>query len=196
LEGMETRIGGDGDENPRALLRAGREGDSIPAPIIPGPRLIRLRTAIILIAAIAPLTLVIGAGGARLAARASQTAAAATVSAPAPIPTETLGECVSDLNNLVATIAPMSGDVAAQVVAQLPPNDAAAMGSLDALVALDALPPPPDASTLAHVLARRSDSSREAVLSALPPEQQAVVKAALLDTALTYLTHRVPPACP
>ena len=144
----------------------------------------------------APLALVIGAGGARLAARASQTPAAPTVALSAPIPIETPGECASDVNNLLATIAPMPGDVAAQVVAQLSPRAAAAMGSLDALVALDALPLPPDAPTLAHVLARQSDSSRQAVLSALPPEQQAVVKAALLDTALTYMTQRVPPACP
>ena len=194
---MPARSRFSGDEgNPPALLRAGREGDSIPAPVIPGPRLIPLRTAIIAIAAMAPLALVVGAGGATLAARASQTPAAPTVAPSAPNPNETLSECGSDVNHLLATVARMPGDVVAQVVTQLSPRAAAAMESLDALVAVDALPPPPDAPTLAHALARQSDASRQAVLSALPPEQQAVVKAALLDTALTYMTQRVPPACP
>jgi hypothetical protein len=148
------------------------------------------------IAAIAPLALVIGASAAGLAARASKTPASPAVSSPAPLPSETLGECASDIPNLVTAIAWMPGDVAAQVVAQLPPHAAAATGSLDALVTGDALPPRPDAPTLAHVLARQGGSTRRAVLRALPPEQQSAVEAALLDAALLYMTDRVPLPCP
>jgi hypothetical protein len=145
------------------------------------------------IAAIATLALVIGAGGAALASR-SQARAAPVVSAP--IPSGALGECVSDMPNLVTTIAWMPGDVAAQVVAQLPPHVAAATSSLDSLVTFDALPPRPDAPTLAHVLARLRDSTRRAVLRALATEQLAAVEAALLETSLAYMTDRTPPPCP
>jgi hypothetical protein len=175
------------------LLPAGRHGVPAPPPITRGPRLIRLRTAIVAIAPIATVALVIGAGGAGLASRAAGPAAPVV---SAPIPSGALGACTSDMPNLVSTIAWMPGDVAAQVVAQLPPHVAAATSSLDSLVTVDALPPRPDAPTLAHVLARQRDSSRRAVLRALPPEQLAAVEAELLETSLAYMTDRVPPPCP
>ena len=182
---------------PPALLRAGGHGASVPAPIAAGPKVIRVRTAVIAIGAIATLALVIGgASGARLGAQAARNPASPNVSSRAPIPSGTLGECASDMANLVTTIARMPGDVAAQVVAQLPPHAAAATSSLDSLVTVDALPPRPDAPTLAHVLARQRDSTRRAVLRALPPEQLAAVEAELLETSLVYMTDRTPPPCP
>jgi hypothetical protein len=98
--------------------------------------------------------------------------------------------------SLFATLAPLPGEVAASVVSQLPPDAAAAMSSLASATSPVALPPPPDPATLAHVLARMSGPSRRAVLNALPADQQAAVNAALLDTALLYMTYRVHPACP
>jgi hypothetical protein len=127
----------------------------------------------------------------------SSTQAHRVVPTPALTPTQDIGICASDVVNLVATIASVPGDVASEAMAHLSADYSAAIDSLAMTTAArNARPPPPDAPTLAHLLARLSGSNRRAVLSALPPEHQVATNAALLDTALTFMTYGVRPACP
>ena len=185
-----------------ALLRAAHQDQQEPAAIPSGPRLVRRRSAVAVVAVLIPLALLLGASAAELRARASTAparrfaATSATTPAPTPVPTRDLGTCASDYTSLFTAIAPLPGDIAAQVVAQLSPDYADAIGRLAMSISPDALPPPPDAPTLAHVLARLSAPERRAVLSALPPEQQDAVNRELLDTALLFMTYGIRPPCP
>jgi hypothetical protein len=158
---------------------------------------VRRRTAIVVVAVLTPLALILGASVTKLTAQPARTGAARLAPTPAPtsslVPAAHLGICASDAENLFAAIAPLPGEVAARVVAELPPDYAAAF---DSFARAGALPAQPDTPTLAHVLARLSGSDRRAVLTAIPAERQAVINAALLDTALMYMTYAVRPACP
>jgi hypothetical protein len=182
-----------------ALLRAAEVGHST-AAVTSGPRLVRRRSAIATVAVLIPLALLIGASAAELRARVSSSTArrfaATSATTPAPVPTRDLGTCASDYENVFATLAPLPGDVAAQVVSHLSREYAAAFDSFAMALPPDAVPPPPDAPTLAHVLARLDAAVRRAVLSALSPEQQTLVNRELLDTALLFMTYGVRPPCP
>jgi hypothetical protein len=177
------------------LLRAAIEHQSDSIAFSQSPQMIRRRTAIIAAAVLTLLGALGGAGAAELDARSSPGAPLRLGSALGAVPAR-VGTCPSDELNLFAILAPLPGDVAAQVVAQLSPRYAGAMGSLAAAMSPDALPPVPDSVTLAQLLARMGASERNAVLSARSPEQQAAVKAALLDTALVFMTYGVAPDCP
>jgi len=183
-----------------ALLRASPEAQQDLAELTSGPRLVRRRSVIAAVAVLIPLALLLGASAAELRARVRATTgprfAATSARTPGPTATTTreLGTCASDFENVFATIAPLPGDVAAQVVSQLSPDYATAMNSL--AMAGAPVPPAPEAPTLAHVLARLDPSDRRAVLSAMSPEQQAAVNRELLDTALLFMTYGVRPPCP
>lgn len=179
-----------------ALLRAAPGDHSVRGATANQPRLVRRRTAVVVVTVLTPLALLVGASAAEL--RTPVTPAQSRHAAPTPgvAPTRDLGTCASDLGNLFVTLALMPGDVASDVVTRLSPDYAAAIHSIASTTARDVLPPPPDAPTLAHVLARLSGTNRKAVVSALSPEQQAAINSALLDTALTFMTYGVRPACP
>src|SRR5262249_7842978 len=137
-----------------------------------------------------------GAGAAQLGMRVSNTRAPRVASIPRPTPTHHEAICGSDVAYLFATLASLPGDVASEVLAHLSTDRAGVIETLAMTTTRDALPPPPDPTTLAHILARLSGSDRRAVLEALPPEQQAAINAALFDTALTFMTTGVRPPCP
>lgn len=179
-----------------ALLRATPGGLPSRAATTHRPRLVRRRTAIVVVAVLAPLAVVLGASAARLTARGSSTQAPHFGVTPGLTPTPDLGICASDVSNLFAFVARTPGAVAAEVVAHLSPEYAEAIHSIAATTDGSALPAAPDAPTLAHVLARLSGSNRRAVVSALPPDEQVAINSALFDTALTFMTYGVRPSCP
>jgi hypothetical protein len=179
-----------------ALLRAAHGDHPNRAASIQPPRLVRRRTAIVVMAVLTPLAVVLGASAGELRARVSSTEAPRRVATPVPRPTGDVGICGFDVVNLVATIASLPGDVASDVMAHLSTDYAGAIESVAMTTVRDALPPPPDAFTLAHVLARLSGPDRRAVLTALLPQQQAAINAVLFDTALTFMTYGVRPPCP
>jgi hypothetical protein len=179
-----------------ALLRAGEGHHPHRAATSTPPRLMRRRTAIVLLAVLTPLALLLGAGAAELGNRESRARAPRLAPTAALTPTQDPGICGTDFVNLFAVVARLRGDVASEVVANLPPEYANALHSAAMTTERDALPPPPDAPTLAHVLARLAGPDRRAVIGALPAEQQAAVNGALLDTALTFMTDGVRPPCP
>ena len=181
---------------PPSLLRAGHGDHPHGAATITPPRLVRRRTAIVVVAVLMPLVLLLGVGAATLGNREWSAQAPRLASTAALTTTQDAGICETDFVNLFAVIARLRGDVASDVVADLSPEYADAVHSVALTTERDALPPPPDVPTLAHVLARLADSDRRAVLGALPAEQQAAVNGALLDTALTFMTDGVRPPCP
>jgi hypothetical protein len=141
---------------------------------------------------------VIGIGVGRLTASPSTTPARVSppIVSQRPSPVQRVGTCKFDDDNLFLTIAAMPGDVAAQVVAQFSPDSAALMDSYAATISPGALPPPPDAPTLAHLLSRLSTRDRTAVLSGLSLEQQAAINTELLSTGLVFMSEGRQPPCP
>lgn len=115
----------------------------------------------------------------------------ATTERSAPVsaagPTST---CSGDGGSLLAVVGSMPADVYDRVVSRLSPQTRALLGgtALEIAVAADTggaatAPAPPDASTLAGILARVGTNDARAIMSGLSPETRTAVSAASPGTA-------------
>ena len=160
------------------------------------PIRIRHRTTVIAVGLFAVLAIGVGVGVGVVQLTSGGLEPVARRSAPATAPApEPVRLCGHDVTNLLATIAAMPPSVQAQVVGTLSPDLANGLGNLALYVEPNQLRTVPDSATLGGILTRLDRHDRNAIMNALPVEQQETVAAAEYLAAGSSFMSGAPTAC-